>query len=332
MPGRIICFGELLLRFTAPGTERLLQSPHFNVFYGGAEANLAVSLARFGHSANMVSAVPDNPFGHAILAALKAQGVDVSGVQTGEGRMGTYYLETGAVTRPSRIVYDRAASTFAQSKPDAFDWDTLTKNADWLHVSGITPAVGPGPAYAALDAIAAARKAGTKVSFDGNYREALWKSWGSDGPIILKQILAGSDIAFINERDISLLLGQAIGDRTEAVKLAFEYFPILQTIAATVREQDSVTDQKLTGEIYTRDTHHVSKTHNMPQVIDRIGGGDAFAAGVLHGLIEGMPLSSVVEFATAASAIKHSILGDWNLTSAAEVEDAMTDNGLDVRR
>ncbi|MGH1422157.1 MAG: PfkB family carbohydrate kinase [Hyphomonas sp.] len=332
MPGRIICFGELLLRLTAPRSERLLQSPHLDVFYGGAEANLAVSLARFGHDAKMISAVPNNPLGNAILSALKAQGVDVSCVQTGDGRMGTYYFENGAVTRPSRIVYDRAASTFALSGPDAFDWPTLTKDADWLHLSGITPAVGPGPAYAALAAIAAAREAGTKVSFDGNYREALWKSWGGNGPVILKQILAGSDIAFINERDISLLLGRSIKNRTEAIALAFEYFPNLQTIATTLREQDSVTDQKLTGEIFTRTAHHVSKTHNMPQVTDRIGGGDAFAAGVLHGLIENMPLASLIEFATAASALKHSILGDWNLTTVAEVNDAMTNSRLDVRR
>lgn len=332
MPGRIICFGELLLRFTAPGTERLMQSPHFNVFHGGAEANVAVSLARFAHDAQMVSAVPDNPLGTSILSALKAQGVGVDNVQIGEGRMGTYYLETGAVTRPSRIVYDRAASTFSQIEPASLDWKSLLAGATWLHISGITPAVGPAPAQAALHAIEAACATGTKVSFDGNYREALWKSWGGDGPVILKKILAQSDIAFINERDISLLLGQAIANRKEAIELAFEYFPTLQIIAATVREQDSVTDQKLTGEIFTREEYFVSKTHAMPQVIDRIGGGDAFAAGVLHGLIEGMPLSSVIEFATAASVIKHSIIGDWNLTNLAEIEEAMTNTGLDVRR
>lgn len=332
MTGRIICFGELLLRFTAPGNERLMQSPKFDVHFGGAEANVGVSLARFGHNVSMVSALPDNPFGEAMRQALKAQDVGTDTVLGGEGRMGTYFLETGAVRRPSRIVYDRANSVFALMDADQYDWAALLKGADWLHLSGITPAVGPEPAKAALQAVKQAKAMGVKVAFDGNYREALWKVWGGNGPAVLKDILAHADTAFINERDIALLLGTAPEDRADAIARAFDTFPGLTTIAATRREQESVADQTLTGELYTRDGVSTSRPHEMTNVIDRIGGGDAFAAGVLYGLIEGFEAQHTIEFATAASAIKHSIPGDWNLTNLAEVEEAMNENGLDVRR
>lgn len=332
MAGRVICFGELLLRFTSPGNERLMQSPRFDVHFGGAEANVGVSLARFGHDVRMVSALPDNPFGDAMLRALKAQDVGTTGVRTAPGRMGTYFLETGAVRRPSRIVYDRAGSVFAETPASAYDWASLLDRADWLHMSGITPAVGPEPAKAAQDAIRAAREAGVKVAFDGNYREALWAAWGGNGPGVLRDILAHADTAFINERDIALILGDTFSTREAAVERAFAEFPTLTTLACTTRAQESVSNQTLTGELYTRDGMWDSRPHEMSNVVDRIGGGDAFAAGVLHGAIEGFEPQRTIEFATAASVIKHSIPGDWNLTNVREVEEAMSENGLDVRR
>ncbi|MEQ9317461.1 MAG: sugar kinase [Henriciella sp.] len=332
MTGRIICFGELLLRFTSPGNERLMQSPRFDVHFGGAEANVGVSLARFGNDVSMVSALPDNPFGQSMRQALKAQGVSTDAVHSGEGRMGIYFLETGAVRRPSRIVYDRANSVFAETSAQQYDWPNLLKGADWLHLSGITPAVGPEPAKAALAAVRQAKASGVKVAFDGNYREALWKVWGGNGPSVLREILSYTDMAFINERDIALLLGTPVEPRTDAISRAFSTFSGLTAIAATKREQDSVSDQTLTGELYSRDGMWTSRPHDMANVIDRIGGGDAFAAGVLHGVIEGFEAQRTIEFATAASAIKHSIPGDWNLTNLAEVEEAMNENGLDVRR
>lgn len=332
MAGRIICFGELLFRFTAPGHERLLQSGQLNVHCGGAEANVAVSLARFGHDARMVSAVADNPLGASILAALRTQGVDTSAVTSAPGRMGLYFLETGAVRRPSRIVYDRAGSVFAATGPDSYDWPALLDGADVLHISGITPAVGPGPAKAALEAVKAAQSEGIKISFDGNYREALWKVWDGDGPAILREILSHATIAFINEKDIALLLGTEAEDRADAVQRAFDTFENLACIAATIRDQASVASQTLTGELYTRTGHWQSRAHELPDVVDRIGGGDAFAAGLLHARLEGMSEQDAIEFAMAAGAIKHSIPGDWNLTNVAEVEEAMNDTGLDVRR
>lgn len=328
----VVCFGELLLRFTAPGSERLMQSPVFDVHHGGAEANVAVSLARLGHPARMVSALPDNAFGASMLTALKGQGVDVSSVLSAPGRMGLYFLETGAVRRPSRIVYDRAGSVFAETLASRYDWPALLDGAEWLHLSGITPAVGPEPAKAALTAVSAARKAGVRVSFDGNYRQALWEVWGGDGPALICEILESVDTAFINERDIALLLGTAQEPRAQAVARAFDAFPNLQRIAATRREQFSVADQVLNGDLFTREGHWASRPHTLTSVIDRVGGGDAFAAGLLHGVIAGYSPQHTVEFAMAASAIKHSIPGDWNLTNLAEVEDAVCETGLDIRR
>lgn len=332
MTSKIVCFGELLLRFTAPGNERLLQSLSLDVHCGGAEANVAVSLSRFGHDAEMVSAVADNALGAAIVGALRAQGVGTSSIVSAPGRLGLYFLETGAVRRPSRIVYDRAGSVFAATAPGAYNWQKLLSGADLLHVSGITPAVGAEAAAAALAAVKAASQLGVTVSFDGNYREALWKSWNGDGPAVLRDILAQSSIAFINERDIALLLGTDVRSRAEAVAQAFDTFDKLECVAATIRQQDSVSSQTLTGDLFTRTGHWQSRAHDLPDVVDRIGAGDAFAAGLLHARLTGMSEQDSIEFAMAAGAIKHSILGDWNLTSVDEVMDAMNDDGLDVRR
>lgn len=332
MVGRIICFGELLLRFTSPGHERLMQSPRFDVHFGGAEANVGVALSGFGHDVRMVSALPDNPFGNAMLDALRSRGVNTAGIKTGSGRMGLYFLETGAVRRPSRIVYDRAHSVFAETPASAYNWTRLLGGADWLHLSGITPAVGPEPAKAAREAVRAARAAGVKVAFDANYRQALWEAWGGDGPGVLLDILSHTDTAFINERDIALILGETLSSRKDAIERAFAAFPALSLIACTTRTQASVETQTLTGEAYTREGVWTSRSFEMANVVDRIGAGDAFAAGVLHGLIQGDDPQRIVDFAAAASVIKHSIPGDWLRATIGEVEEAMTEDGLDVRR
>ncbi|MAP94945.1 MAG: 2-keto-3-deoxygluconate kinase [Ponticaulis sp.] len=332
MSADIACFGELLLRFTTPGNERLGQGNQFTVHFGGAEANVAVSLAQFGHSVDMVSAIADNPLGASIVSGLRAQGVGTDKIRAEDGRMGIYFLETGAVTRPSRIVYDRAASVFALSEPTSFDWSSLLGGVGLVHMSGITPATGPGPAAAAQALANYCADNDLDFSFDGNYREALWKVWAGDGPAILRDILSCATIAFINERDIALLLATPAEDRQTAINRAFAAFPRLQTIACTRRGQSSVINQTLLGEIYTRDGVTTSREYSLEGVVDRIGGGDAFAAGILHCLQAHKTHDYAVEFATAASVIKHSIPGDFNLTSVGEVEDAMKDGGLDVRR
>tara|TARA_B100000678_G_scaffold291625_1_gene309985 strand:- start:18980 stop:19978 length:999 start_codon:yes stop_codon:yes gene_type:complete len=332
MSEKLACFGELLLRLTTPGNERFGQSGQLDVHFGGAEANVAVSLARFGHDVTMISAVADNPLGASIVNGLRGEGVKTETIQKGEGRMGLYFLETGAVLRPSRIVYDRADSVFASSSEDIYDWAKLLEGVSLVHMSGITPATGPGPAEAAKRLAKYCTEHELELSFDGNYREALWKSWSGDGPAILRELLSAATIAFINERDIALLLGTEPEERSAAITRAFKAFPRLKQIACTRRGQSSVSNQSLVGELYDRDGCTISRDYALEGVVDRIGGGDAFAAGVLHCLRAQKSADYTIEFATAASAIKHSIPGDFNLSSISEVEDAMKDGGLDVRR
>ena len=231
-----------------------------------------------------------------------------------------------------QIVYDRAGSAFAEADPDATDWSAILHGAEWLHISGVTPAIGPKGAAAAQRAVDAAVAANVKISFDGNYRAQLWANWDGDGPAILRGLLEAASLAFINERDISLILGQAFDNRGAAYAAAFQLFPRLDTIAATTRTQYSVDHHAIDAEIATRDGHWRSKSHELVGIVDRIGGGDAFAAGVLHGLLTDMPPDHLIEFAAAASALKHSIPGDFNLASVADVKAAIDTDNLDVRR
>jgi len=332
MRATVACFGELLLRLSPPGGQRLAQTALLDVNVGGAEANVAVSLAQFGHAVRMTSVVPNSPLADRALGELMRHGVDVSRVQKATGRLGLYFLEPGAVVRPSRIVYDRAGSSFADAEPSSYDWRALLDGADWLHLSGVTPAVGANSAKAACDAVQAARDAGVSVSFDGNYRALLWQAWSGDGPSILRDILSCARIAFVNERDISLVLGEAFADRTAAYAAAFEAFPQLEIMAATTRQHASVGDQSITGEIVTREGRWVSATHTLDSIVDRIGTGDAFAAGVLHAVIEGRDPQYCIDFGAAAGALKHAVPGDFNLVSVAEVEELLAGGSLDVRR
>lgn len=332
MGARVVCFGELLLRLTAPGSERLLQSGSLGVCVGGAEANVAVSLANFGHDVRFASVVADNPLGAAALGELRRRGVDTQAVARGHQRMGLYFLEPGAVRRPAAITYDRAGSAFAEAAPDRIDWETVLPGADLFHVSGVTPAIGAKGAESALRAVKAANAADVAVSFDGNYRALLWEAWEGDGPAILREILSAASYAFINERDIALILKARFENRQAAFEAAFAAFPRLKAIAATTRQQASVDDQAIAGELVTREGRWVSPVHDLPGVVDRIGGGDAFAAGALHALLGGQAPQYVIDFAVAAGALKHSIPGDFNLVSVAEVEAAMAGGSLDVKR
>ena len=336
--GRIVCFGEVLLRLAAPDRELLLQSPRLTVNVGGAEANVAVSLARFGHAARLVSVLPDDPLGRAARDELRRHGVDTGSVRFGEGRMGLYFLQPGAVLRPSEVTYDRAGSAFAQASPQSFDWDRELAGADWLHVSGVTPAVGPNAAQAAVEAVRAARRLGVKVSFDGNHRAKLWAAWGGDGATVIRSILECADLAFVNERDVALVLGARFDEppqderRRRAADAAFEAFPNLSRVASTVRRQDGVDEQALSADLFTREGRESAPAYRLSGVVDRIGSGDAFAAGVLHGLIGGMADADALAFGLAAGALKHSVPGDFNLVGEAEVRALLADAGLDVKR
>lgn len=241
-------------------------------------------------------------------------------------------MSFGAAVRPSRIEYDRKGSAFAMAGPDVIDWETVLDGADWLHLSGITPAIGKSGTEAALHAVRAAKDLGVRVSFDGNYRSYLWEDWKGNGPEIIREILGYATLAFINERDISLVMGKDIQKRSRAYKLAFKEFPNLLAMAATTRETLTMDHHRITGELVKRDQRWVSDSYNVTGIVDRIGGGDAFAVGMLHGLMTDMDKQDAIEFAAAAGALKHSIKGDFNLVSISDVYYAMGNESLDVRR
>jgi 2-dehydro-3-deoxygluconokinase len=337
-PAGFACFGELLLRLSAPGNELLLQSGSLNVHIGGAEANVAVSLAQFGHKALVASVVPDSPLGKACVGELRRHGVRTEAVHTGPGRMGLYFLTVGAGYRPSEVLYDRAESAFAQASPERMDWREILAEVSWLHVSGVTPAVGPNAAAAALRAVRAARAQGRLVSFDCNYRAKLWQRWQGDARTILREIVAESDLLFAEERDMALILGREFHttpahDRFQASAAeALATFPRLQRVATTVRSQRSVDDHDLAAKLMSRTGLITTRTYSIGRIIDRIGSGDSFAAGVLHGLETGLDDQSSLDFGLAAACLKHSIPGDFNLSSVADVHNLLQDAGFTVRR
>lgn len=336
---RILCFGELLLRLGAPGHELLLQQPRLDVHCGGAEANVGVSLAHFGHEVAMVSTVADNPLGAAVLGELRRHDVDTRHVRRVDGRMGLYFLTTGAIHRPSEVVYDRADSAFALAPADAYDWPRLLEGVQWLHLSGVSPALGADVAQATLAAARAARAAGVKVSFDGNYRPKLWQRWQGDARGILHQLFDCADVVFADYRDIGVVLGgefpqDTLEARVEAAaQQAFAAFPQLQLMACTQRVAHNVDHHSLGAMLVPRSGEVArAPSEELTPIIDRIGGGDAFAAGVLHGLIAGWSLEDTVRFGLAAGCLKHSIPGDFNPLSVADVQACVGDARFDVRR
>ncbi|MRV70282.1 sugar kinase [Duganella sp. FT92W] len=332
---RIVCFGEVLARLSAPNGEMLLQSPRLDVCIGGAEANVAVSLARFGHDATVASALPANALGRAAHDRLRGLGVDTRGIAFRPGRMGLYFLTPGAVTRPSEIIYDRAGSVFANSGPQDYDWPALLDGAGWLHISGVTPAVGPQAAQAVLAAARHAKDAGIRVSFDGNYRASMWAEQGYDGAAILHELIGYADIAFADQRDIALVLQRpelaAPERRADAAAAAFATFPRLGALTATVRVQHSIGHHHLAATLHTRGAEYSASPVAVDGIVDRIGTGDAYAAGVLHGMLQGWAYNDILEFGLAAAALKHSIAGDFNLASAEQVQ-AARQGAFDVRR
>jgi len=338
---RIVCFGELLLRLSAPGRGMLLQSPRLDVHVGGAEANVAVSLCKYGHRAELVGTVADNALGEAALGELRRHGVQVDRVARAPGRMGLYFLTPGAGLRPSEVLYDRAGSAFAEAGD--YDWPRLLDGARLFHVSGVTPALGRITAEAAIAGARAARAAGATVSFDGNFRAKLWAAWDGDPATILRTLIGEADIAFADHRDIAIVLGEdaAAASAEEepsarfaaAADRAFAAFPRLSRVATTVRTQHSVDDHGMSALMATRDgALHATPTLPIPGIVDRIGAGDAFASGVLHGLLSGLDAHACLQFGLAAARLKHSIPGDFNLASEADVLAVVRNGRLDVRR
>lgn len=335
-PGRTVFLGELLLRLSATGKQLLLTTPALDVHVGGAEANVAVGMAMLGARTAMVSAVPGNAFGERALAHLAAAGVDISGVVTAPGRMGLYVLTPGAGLRASDIFYDRADSAFARLEPGQFDWAALLRGATRLHLSGITPALGPGSAALALEAAEAAEAAGIPISFDGNYRARLWEAWDSDPKSILTKLVSKADILFGNHQDIGLLLGQPVpGDgearRRAAAERAFAAFPRLERMASTARHALDADRHAIAARLDTRDGGYQTEEVLVSGIVDRIGAGDAFAAGVLAALDRGLGEAEAAEWGLALTALKHSLPGDASLFRVVDIE-AFRAGARDVRR
>jgi 2-dehydro-3-deoxygluconokinase len=336
MTGTVACFGEILLRMTAPGRELMLQKPHLDVYVAGAEANVGVGLANLGHRVKMVSRLPANALGQAALNALRRHGVDTSGVARTPGRMGLYFLTQGAGLRASEIFYDRQDSSFARAAAGDFDWGALLDGVDLLHLSGITPALGPRSAEAAVAAAEAAAARGVRISFDGNYRSQLWEAWDSDPKAILTRLVSTAEILFGNHRDISLLLGATFSGngtdrRRDAAEAAFAAFPNLRIIASTARHVEDADRHLISARIDTPDGAAQTEDVLVAGIVDRIGAGDAFAAGILHGLRSGRDLDWTVRSGLALTCLKHSLPGDFSLFGPADI-DAFLEGGLDVRR
>lgn len=333
-PRCFVALGELLLRLSPPGAQRLLQTPQFEVIVGGAEANVAVSLACLGHETRVVTALPDQPVGRACLGELRRHGVDMSRARlVPVGRVGLYFLEAGAGLRPAEVTYDRAGSSFALCTATSFDWDHVFAGADWLHVSGVTPALGPASAELAFAALGAARQRGLRVAFDCNYRAKLWQAWGGDAATILARCAGEADLLFADARALALLLGTSAEAGFEALcAQAFKRWPALQWISATQRVEHSADHHELSGQIATRARHWTSRRWSLTSIVDRIGSGDAFAAGLLHGLRHGRDPGDALEFGVAAACLKHSIPGDANLAREDEVRALLDGGGFGVRR
>ncbi len=334
----IICFGEILLRLAAQPPSILFQDDALQTSFCGAEANVAVALAGFGHHARMVSVVADNPVGAAAKSELRRHGVDIAHVAAAPGRMGLYYLSPGAMARPAHIVYDRDHSAFATLHPAALDWHDILQGAGWLFISGINAALGEGPLTALRQAMTVAREVGVRIAFDCNYRASLWAGREHLAPRILCELASASDLVFAGRRAISMLLGKTfdnpdadIGFRAAAAAM-FAAAPTITHIAATRREIASSDAQKLTAHLAWDNGCAVSPTVTLDNIIDRIGTGDAFASGIIHGQISAMTPEVCVRFGLAAMQWKHGIRGDFLRASVADISALAAGTGGDVRR
>jgi 2-dehydro-3-deoxygluconokinase len=337
MPKTIVTFGEIMLRLAPPGFERFLQSPQFVATFGGGEANVAVTLAGFGAAARYVTVLPGNPISEAAVQQLRGFGVDTSKIVRGKGRMGIYFLEAGANQRPSKVVYDREASSIAQAKPGDIDWDQALAGAGWFHVTGITPAISQGAADLSLEAVRKARALGLTVSCDLNFRKNLWK-YGKSAPEVMRELFKFVDVGIANEEDCQKSLGiQADVDvnsgkleSSQYSKLAekvLQEYPNLKIMAITLRESKSASHNGWSACLHDRKDFITSRHYDITHIVDRVGGGDSFAGGLIYGLEQLPSHQEALEFAVAASCLKHSVPGDFNRFSVDEVKALLKGGG-----
>lgn len=307
--------GELLLRLATPRGEMFATRPDLGIDVGGSEANVAANLAVLGHGVTMLSAVPDSALGDTAITGLRASGVDCSSVIRSAGRMGLYWVETGAGLRPTEVIYDRAASAFASSNPTDWHWPTLLAGADRLHLSGITPALSHQSADLAHNAADTATAVGIPISFDGNYRGLLWAARGGVDVPALVRLVSTADILLGNYKDIGMLLGMPLDgatadQRKAASDAAFAAFPKLRLIASTSRRTVHADRHGLTVRVDTRDDAIETEEVDLASVVDRIGSGDAFTAGILHADKLGLGIAEIAQHGLALGALKHSLRGD----------------------
>jgi 2-dehydro-3-deoxygluconokinase len=330
---RVVTFGEVMLRLKPPGFERLFQSPLLEATFGGTEANVAVSLAQFGIPVSFVSAIPANAIGDACVAELRRHGLDTSQLKRQGERLGVYFLEPGANQRPSKVTYDRAGSSIATAKRGDFDWSVIFDGADWFHISGVTPAISAAAADLALEAVQAARAKTVTVSCDYNYRKNLWR-WGRKAPEVMRELVNHVQVGIANEEDCQKALGITMSANVERGRLEWDdyrqlaqrvldAFPNLERQVITLRESHSANHNGWSAVLATRDGFICSRRYDITDIVDRVGAGDSFAAGLIYGMLTFRDDAKSLEFATAASCLKHSIPGDFNRVSVAEVAALM---------
>ena len=331
---RVVALGEIMLRLKSPQAERLFQSPLLEATFGGGEANVAVSLALLGLEATLVTVLPGNQIGDAATAELRRRGVDTSRIVRSGKRMGVYFLEAGTNQRPSVVIYDRDNSGMTEAGPGTFNWESVFEGAGWFHISGITPALSQSTAGLSLRAVREAKARGITVSCDYNYRGKLW-NYGKKAPDVMRELVRHVDVGIANEEDCQLSLGITVGKDPAEQHLTrgelnvaryeqlcrnvFAAFPDLKYQAITLRESHSASHNGWSACLFNGRQFFVSTKYDLTHIVDRVGAGDSFAAGLIYGLATGMGEEEALEFAVAASALKHTIPGDLNLVTLAEV-------------
>ena len=327
---RVVTFGEIMLRLGSPGFERLFQSAMLTATFGGGEANVAVSLAQLGLPSDYVTRLPGHAIGDAVVRALRAEGVGTSFIVRGGSRLGVYFTETGASQRASTVIYDRAHSAISEIPADAVKWDTVMAGAAWFHVTGITPALGERAIEATKAAVAAAKQAGAKISVDLNYRKKLWTE--AQAQAVMRPLMPSVDVVIANEEDLQSVLGVHVSgtDVTSGTLNVDAYRDAAETVtrtlgpklvAITLRESLSASDNGWSAVLWDGDAGVLHRSqHYAVRLVDRIGGGDSFAAGLIYGLVTGRSREDALRFAVAASALKQTIPGDFNRVSLAEVD------------
>jgi len=333
---KVVTFGEIMLRLSTPMHQRFVQASQFDIHFGGGEANVAVSLAQFGIDSYYVTRLPENEMGEAALNSLRKYGVKTDFIVRGGERLGIYFLETGASQRPSKVIYDRSRSAIAEIAPGMVNWADVFKGTNWFHMSGITPALSQGAAETAIDAVKNAKQKGVTVSCDLNYRKKLWSSELAEKTMSL--VMQHVDVVIANEEDAEMVFGiKASGADVHSGKLdASRYqsvgeqlmkrFPGVKSVAITLRESISASDNNWSGVFWDGKKFHQSNKYSM-RIVDRVGGGDAFAAGLIYGMLNEKSTQETLEFATASSCLKHTIPGDFNHVSVSEVLALMKEGG-----